>query len=947
MGCRQKEQRPEENEIFIFFHKMEKDTEFNFTIEEYEKNYDIISQLSKNKFKKLEKKQSVRIGFINEIMKTLDKLNLNEREDKITRKVLFYTLVLTLTLKNFLKENENNIYLKSNNDLQQSLLTMAVQTLKNKFENNQNLKLIIYYIAKMLAILFKEMKDIDHYINIEQYIIQLNTITEHENTLEEKEIYPFLKVNLSCLGEYFISNCKENNLKLSSIKIITDYFITVIFAKTSFISENYAIYKKEIFSENYLFNINEQIIKKYDSKKRKKTISSIKNIDKIIDMNRKIQTKEEEKNYDINSSDNSSEIRKDQNFLDLMEINDSFYYFFKSIIHDVSGGKNIFEIYILHINEFITKKSNDMRVNTKLPDFNKTSEILLLLLFVKCKINGDNVILFSFLEFEYEILKKDKKQKAFVDNFVMIFVELFKDEKNERNVYDKNLKLLSNIFIFEIENQEEDLFLIEKVLNYSESFEMNDNRLELFITFLVNVNFILKESQNDDLIEDSLEKINEIFNKLNNNENVSKLEEEEESLTIKSNTNSRKKISKFMLNKEEFNFILKFCDFGKNNEKDKNEEIKKQKNSLFKIYLKYFINFLIFIENNYSLKDVYDDISSKKLFYEKMVSIITKLEIMYLNKNNLKIEELIILIKNLINITEKNTYNYLDFEIIFKFLNHNLYKLSKIEKEEISIKHFKLIYSVSIFIITQLKKIFRIPSSMQKLHNEIIQEICKNNKNYKTFLSNIDIGDFKNNSLNENHNNFYQYLINEYPRKKSNKDINNSKNIILTNKEFKNLIDLIHSKLFGKTSNLIIYFKSQGNILYDNEIENGKYKKSKRDSQKEDLKNYENNSDFEGFDNIDIEEEKHANDTMIITVNESNSNIINMSLSNKKNHSDEEDNDKEESESISKYSDTTSQNINLPERDEDENSNSSKLDFIRGSIIDNSFNEGYMTNFKV
>ena len=214
-------------------------------------------------------------------------------------------------------------------------------------------------------------------------------------------------------------------------------------------------------------------------------------------------------------------------------------------------------------------------------------------------------------------------------------------------------------------------------------------------------------------------------------------------------------------------------------------------------------------------------------------------------------------------------------------------------------------------------------------------------------MSNIDIGDFKNNSLNENHNNFYQYLVNEYPRKKSNKDINNSKNIILTNKEFKNLIDLIHSKLFGKTSNLIIYFKSQGNILYDNEIENGKYKKSKRDSQKEDLKNYENNSDFEGFDNIDIEEEKHANDTMIITVNESNSNIINMSLSNKKNHSDEEDNDKEESESISKYSDTTSQNINLPERDEDENSNSSKLDFIRGSIIDNSFNEGYMTNFKV
>ena len=238
MGCRQQEQRPEENDIFIFFHKMEKEADLIYTIEEYENNYDKISQLSKNKFKKLEKKQIVRIGFVNEIMKTISKYNISEREDRITRKILFYTLVLTLTLRNFLKEYENNIYIKSNNDLQQSLLTMAVQTLNNKFENEQNLKLIIYYIAKMLIFLFKNMNDIEQYINIEKYIQRLNSITEHENTLEEKEIYPFLKVNLSCLGEYFFSNYKENNLQLSSINILTSYFITVIFAKTSFISEN-------------------------------------------------------------------------------------------------------------------------------------------------------------------------------------------------------------------------------------------------------------------------------------------------------------------------------------------------------------------------------------------------------------------------------------------------------------------------------------------------------------------------------------------------------------------------------------------------------------------------------------------------------------------------------------------------------------------------------------
>jgi hypothetical protein len=305
MGCRQQEQRPEENDIYIFFHKMEKETEFNYTIEDYEKNYDKISQLSKNKFKKLEKKQSVRIGFVSEIMKTLSKLNISEREDRITRKILFYTLVLTLTLKNFLKENENNSYIKSNNDLQQSLLTMAIQTLENKFDNIQNLKLIIYYIAKMLVLLFKEMNDIDQYINIEKYIKKLNSVTEQENALEEKELYPFIKVNLSCLGEYFFSNYKENNLKLNSINILTNYFIIVIFSKTSFISENYDIYKKEIFSENYLFNINEQINlrnKNYEMANRKKTIASIKNIDNIIKLNKEIKSKK--KNEENTEEDN-------------------------------------------------------------------------------------------------------------------------------------------------------------------------------------------------------------------------------------------------------------------------------------------------------------------------------------------------------------------------------------------------------------------------------------------------------------------------------------------------------------------------------------------------------------------------------------------------------------------------------------------------------------------
>ena len=948
MGCRQQEQRPEENDIYIFFHKMEKEAELNYTIEDYEKNYDKISQLSKNKFKKLEKKQSVRIGFVNEIMKTLNKLNISEREDRITRKILFYTLVLTLTLKNFLKENENNIYIKSNNDLQQSLLTMAVQTLKNKFDNEQNLKLIIYYIAKMLILLFKEMKDIDQYLNIKKYIKTLNSITKQENTLEEKEIYPFLKVNLSCLGEYFVSNYKENNnLELSSIEIITNYFITVIFAKTSFISENYTIYKNEIFSENYLFNINEQINNKkkyYDLNSRKKTIASIKNIDNLIDTNKSKDKEDsfyEEKNEDINQTDDTSKLRNDQNFLDLIEINESFYYFFKSVIHDISGGKNIFGIYNYHINDFIIKKSNDMRVNTKIPDFNKACEILLLLFFVKCKINGDNVIIYSFLEFVFEIMKKDFKQKDFFYNFVMIFIELFKEEKN---IYDKNLKLLSHIYIIEIEKiKDNEELLIEKILNFSEPFKLDDNRLGLFISFLSNVFYILKEAQNDNLTSNSLIKLNQIFDKLNNNENEinsknSKSKSEDESVNKFSiQTNTKNTNAKYVLNKEEFDYILKFCDFGNkaNNKKTKHEYIKKKNNNLFNTYLNFFIQFLIFSDDYYFFKEIFDDITSKNLFYEKIISIITKFEIFYINSNNLYINELIILIKKMINITEKNTYNYfIDFEIIYKYLNHNIYKISKIETEEITIYHFKLIYSISIFIISQLKKIFRIPSSMQKIHSDIILEISKDNSTYSDYFNNMAIT--INYNDNTDNNDFYKYLRDEF----SNKKYNYGKDIILTNKKFKSLIDIMHSKLFGKSSNLIVYFKSQGNILNENENENDKYKKYKCQAI---LNNIEKDYDFEDFDNIIIEEEKNENDTILLTVNESNNNIIDMSLRDKNyNNSDGED---DESETISKHSDTYSQNINIPEN-EDEDDNESRFQ-SRKSLIENSFVEDYTSNFKV
>ena len=236
-----------------------------------------------------------------------------------------------------------------------------------------------------------------------------------------------------------------------------------------------------------------------------------------------------------------------------------------------------------------------------------------------------------------------------------------------------------------------------------------------------------------------------------------------------------------------------------------------------------------------------------------------------------------------------------------------------------------------------MKKIFRIPSSMKKIHEDIISEICKDNPNYINYFNNIDIGGYYNNKNIDDNNYFYQNLINEY----SNKNHNDKKKIILTNKKFKNLIDIIHNKFFGKESNLIIYFKSQGNILYENENENDKYNKYK--TQELDI-NLEKDYDFEDFDNIIIDDEKNANDTVILSVNESNANIIDMSLVDKKNNKSDEEDEEDESETVSKYSDTYSQNINIPENEDDDNNN----EFQSGNnLINKSFHENDGSNFKL
>ena len=875
MGCKQKEQRPEENEIYIFFHKLRQETELDYTIKGYEKNYEQILFLSKNIFKKLEKKQNVRINFVNELMKYINKINITEKEDHNTKKILFCTLVLTLTLKNFLKENANNYIIKANNDLQQSLLTFAVEILNHEFENKENLKLVIYYQSKMLYLLFKEMNDINQYINIEKFIDKLNSVADDNNILKDKEKYNFHKLILACLGEFFIHNYKEFDFKMKYIDIVMNYFMYVFWENSSFIGRNYEIYKSEIFSENYLFNINEIIAERekkendnlMNSYNKKKSLMSIKLVDSIISKN---NSNIADDKFSV-SIEKLIKMRRNQSFIDLNQINENFYFFFKSIIHDISNGKDIFNNFFEHIKQYIKKMSND-DTKYEVTDFRKTNEILLLLLFAKCKINCDNVVIYSFIEFETEYIKNNFKSKEFIFEFAKIFTDLFQDDKD---IYNRNLKLLGQIFLIETEkNEQNDEFLIESIL---------EKKNKLFISFLSRLIKILKEEEYDiETITYVIEKINEILE----NE-INKFKE-----------NKKNKKEKSIMNKEDFSIIFKYFNFKK--KKNETIEDKEYLNS----FINLFVKILSYIDYYFSLNEVYQDISLRNLLYKKIISAITKLLILKIDdneNNNNYIQELIDFLKNLISIIKKNGLNFfVDFEIIHKYLNYYLYKISKIEND-VDIYQFKLIYSISIFIISQLKIIYGIPTSIINLHNDIVKIIYKKDEKLKDYLNDININEYKDNSSNKKHkkeNKFYQYLSKFYSNSQKNKD-----KIILNNQEFKYYINIIQNKLYGKKSPLIIYYKSQ-----DSKITYTKTKIGYPET-------YENLKTDEYFDDLIIDEERNINDSLIISINGSNTNIMEMSLiSKKKEYSEMID----ASEENSYFNDNDSQNIYLPSKDQEE-----------------------------
>ena len=859
MGCCHPEKKIEGNEIYFFFKNMEKENHFTFTIDNYDENYEHIITLSSNKFKKLKKKQQLRLGFVNEILNNINKIYTEEKEDRVTKSILFSLIILTLTLENYLKEIKMNSDNNNNsNDMEQFLVTIIIKVLKKQFFNHNNLKVVLYYIAKLLDLLFPEINDISQYYNIEDYINLIHSITDEIEILQSKEIYPFIKVNLSCLGECFMSNYPKIQLKENSIDILLNYYIHAYLFNKNFLVENYKSLNKILFlfnndtinnnnnneknnkkvlntnnELNHLSCIKEDekveksndinsnfILKSFTTDFVNKTttaMSTKKNMNNINFSNHsinqsKIKSNNILKNTIISNMDDLSfsqnnpliiDVLKSKEFKDIKILTKSFYYFLKVTIEDTLLGKKLFkkfdDMIDIAINNIVDNNTNnEFSIKIDLINNKNIFRIIYLILFNKCKLENNTIIILSFLYFISDKIKQEKFKVQYYDILSQIYF-LF----NNDNIKQLIISLFSQSFIKDIENKN-NTDIVEEIFGKNQSL-FHSNKVRIFKHFLINIGLNFKELQGLSLKIKILKKLTDTLTKYIKHFNQ---KENDDTFPYVFFSNEQQITNKFNLKIEEFlslfqNFEVDEDIFHENNYNYRSYFIK---------YLKFHVNLSIFLSDNFTFFDIFKTFSNRKKAFERLTYFITELEIFSMIAKENCVTDIIILIEILIKIIKKSSINCLeDFHIISCYIGNSYKKIINdvciFFNTNFSSYILKLSYSVIIFLLIQLKKIFIFPNSIIKIHNTIIDSITKCDKKIAEYLD-AKVYEFYNETKLsiEIYHDFQKYL-------------KEKKNFEIKYELFSQVTDIIYEKLFGTKSSLYIFFESQNlDLIIDGEI---------------------------------------------------------------------------------------------------------------------------------
>ena len=150
MGCCENVQTPEEENILSIFNKKLKENGLYFSIKNYQDNYDKILKFSGNIFKRLSKKQNVRLNFIKKLREK-ETLFIDNNKPKIEdfQKILYQIMLLTILLDTKKEEviNTEEIHNDINqinlNNLKRELLEHGYNLFSMEFDDINNSKKVV------------------------------------------------------------------------------------------------------------------------------------------------------------------------------------------------------------------------------------------------------------------------------------------------------------------------------------------------------------------------------------------------------------------------------------------------------------------------------------------------------------------------------------------------------------------------------------------------------------------------------------------------------------------------------------------------------------------------------------------------------------------------------------------------------------------------------------
>ena len=825
MGCDCKNvQRPEEDTILSFFNHKLKEQKFDFTIKSYKENYDLIAKKSGNNFKRLCKKEVIRMKFVKLLRK--EEKNLienNEIKEGDIKKILYYIIISTLLIDKKMDEYpENDIAIESIYEdikqynlisLKRELLEFGYDLINIKFTDVNNEKIIIYYISRLFCLCFTNFFDANNYIFIKAFIEKIKIIIDNNNFIDEEEKYIFTKDNLLTLGEYFHYN---NNTFFN--ETVHDLMI-----RLSAMTLNYC--------HDFFIN-NLHLIKDTINKNVRNAYCKIMNYNEYnnyIDNNNQ--------NNNIKLEIIKSDINNDIIYKDIKSIFESLYYILKEIIQDIFSGKNTI---IALGNQLIEKNNENYQFNN----------IIMFIIFYACCIKDDEKLILCFMEYitylcmnKEQIIIKDNNN-IFNDIALNSYYFVYKNEQ----ISKQYISLLTQIFIMEMEmeNFDNNQILLSKLIQIYQKKE-NNKMNKLFFYFILHISRHYKDminsNNNNKNIINNDNKFNDIikniFFNLNNLiktyfiNNINGVPSSIKEKGVMINTNNYYNLStnnatSNIYNNDSNTNILKIPltiydiiitnIFGFND----------IKNELIDI-IEFYIYFHSFIINNMNISSLINDFTKREKIYCNLFKIITKIENIIIQesfeKNNLintdknennkqinYINDIISSIQIILKINELNdsTNNIQDCYIFYKSLEKNIQTFLELKiSNNFSIEslHLKIIYSIIFFILSQFIRLINIPNSITKHNTDIINTIKQSQEKIGNFLSSINISNFiVLNNLSDNQN--YNYLKELFSSE-------NNENFEINVDIFKQIMDIIYSKLYGKNTSL--------NIFFDNQILNSKY----------------------------------------------------------------------------------------------------------------------------